>query len=114
MDPLDGGALEHDLVVHGDNTDVLPLLPDGAFTMIYLDPPFNTGRAQRRTGLRTTRSATGTRVGFGGHTYEQIRTQLRSYDDVFDDYWAFLTPRLEQAWRLLADDGTLYLHLDYR
>ena len=39
---------------------------------------------------------------------------LRAYDDRFDDYWGFLEPRLEEAWRLLADDGTLYLHLDYR
>ncbi len=102
------------VIWHGDNEAVLPLLSDGAFTLIYLDPPFNTGRAQRRSGLRTVRSATGTRIGFGGHTYDQVRTELRSYDDTFVDYWDFLTPRLEQAWRLLAQDGTLYLHLDYR
>ncbi|MGQ0846300.1 MAG: DNA-methyltransferase [Sporichthyaceae bacterium] len=101
-------------VVHGDNAAVLPLLPDESFAMIYLDPPFNTGRVQRRDGMRTVRSATGTRVGFAGRTYTQVRTELRSYDDVFADYWDFLTPRLEQAHRLLAPDGTLYLHLDYR
>ncbi|HEX3829842.1 MAG TPA: DNA methyltransferase [Sporichthyaceae bacterium] len=105
---------DRDLVIHGDNLEVLPTLPDGAFTVVYLDPPFNTGRAQRRVGLRTVRSAAGTRIGFGGHTYEQTRDRLRSYDDSFDDYWAFLTPRLEQVWRVLAEDGTLYLHLDYR
>ncbi|MGQ0467614.1 MAG: DNA-methyltransferase [Sporichthyaceae bacterium] len=102
------------VVLHADNAVALPLLPDGAFTVIYLDPPFNTGRVQRRSGLRTTASATGKRVGFAGRTYEQVRTELRSYDDVFADYWDFLTPRLEQAHRLLAPDGTLYLHLDYR
>ncbi|HEX3612093.1 MAG TPA: site-specific DNA-methyltransferase [Sporichthyaceae bacterium] len=105
---------DRDLVVHADNLRVLEALPDGCVTVVYLDPPFNTGRAQKRVGLRTVRSATGTRVGFGGHTYEQTRATLRSYDDVFDDYWAFLTPRLEQVQRVLADDGTLYLHLDYR
>jgi site-specific DNA-methyltransferase (adenine-specific) len=111
---VDWGDATRDLVVHGDNLDVLPLIPDGAFSTIYLDPPFNTGRAQRRAGLKTVRSATGTRVGFGGHTYAQVRTQLMAYDDMFGDYWAFLEPRLEHAWRLLAADGTLYLHLDYR
>jgi site-specific DNA-methyltransferase (adenine-specific) len=56
----------------------------------------------------------GDRVGFKGRSYRTIRGTLASYDDAFDDYWSFLEPRLAQAWRLLADDGTLYLHLDYR
>ena len=53
-------------------------------------------------------------VGFKGQRYERIRGDLMAYDDEFDDYWSFLEPRLAEAWRLLADDGTLYLHLDYR
>ncbi len=32
----------------------------------------------------------------------------------FDDYLAFLAPRLEHAHRLLAREGTLYFHIDYR
>ena len=103
-----------DLVLQADNALVLPLLPTGAFTMIYIDPPFNTGRVQKRETLRTFRSGTGTRVGFKGMTYETVRGTITQYDDVFADYWAFLEPRLEDAWRLLARDGTLYLHLDYR
>jgi site-specific DNA-methyltransferase (adenine-specific) len=109
---LDAGT--PDLVFAADNTDVLAQLPDGAFRLIYLDPPFNTGRAQVRRPMRTIRSDAGNRVGFHGLTYENVRGKISSYDDVFDDYWAYLEPRLEQAWRLLADDGTLYLHLDYR
>jgi site-specific DNA-methyltransferase (adenine-specific) len=106
-----GGA---SLVIEADNAAVLPLLPDAAFTLIYADPPFNTGRTQRRETLRTARSTEGGRVGFQGRTYSSVRERVLSYDDAFSDYWAFLEPRLEQAWRLLADDGTLYLHLDYR
>ncbi|EMY33091.1 modification methylase HpaI [Arthrobacter crystallopoietes BAB-32] len=104
------------LVVHADNAAFLPTLPDGAFTMIYVDPPFNTGRVQRRQQTSMVRSADGEgdRVGFKGRSYQTIKGMLASYDDVFDDYWSFLEPRLEEAWRLLADDGTLYLHLDYR
>lgn len=102
------------IVVHGDNVDVLPLLPDAAFRLIYIDPPFNTGRMQSRQAMRTVRSPTGTRVGFKGQTYETIKGTLFGYNDDFKDYWAFLELRLEEAWRLLTDDGTLYLHLDYR
>jgi site-specific DNA-methyltransferase (adenine-specific) len=102
------------LVVHGDNLEVLAGLPDGSFRLIYLDPPFNTGREQVHTATRTKRSAAGTRVGFHGHTYESVRGALSRYDDTFEDYWGFLEPRLEQAWRLLDVQGTLYLHLDYR
>ncbi|HEY1106407.1 MAG TPA: DNA methyltransferase [Agromyces sp.] len=120
---------EPDRIIHADNLAVLPTLPDGRFTLIYLDPPFNTGRVQARQALRHVRqvetddadrdaSATetgiGTITGFAGKRYERIRGDLLRYDDRFDDYWAFLEPRLVEAWRLLADDGTLYLHLDYR
>jgi len=103
-----------DLVIHGDNATVLPHVPAGAFRLIYLDPPFNTGRVQQRQSMKTMRSEHGSRIGFKGQRYETIRQTLFGYDDTFEDYWAFLEPRLEEAWRLLADDGTLYLHLDYR
>jgi len=104
----------NNLVIRGENSIVLPELPDEMFAMIYIDPPFNTGRSQRRESMKTVRSASGRRVGFKGQTYENIRTGVLSYDDDFTDYWAFLEPRLEQAWRLLDQRGTLYLHLDYR
>jgi len=102
------------LIVEGDNLAVLQQLPDAAFRLIYIDPPFNTGRTQRRQALTTKRSSEGTRTGFKGHTYESIKGLLYSYDDAFADYWEFLEPRLEEAWRLLDDRGTLYLHLDWR
>lgn len=102
------------LVVTGDNADVVPLLPGGSFRVVYLDPPFNTGKTQRRQTLKTVRSLDGGRVGFKGQTYETVKGVISAYSDTFEDYWAFLEPRLEQAFRLLTDDGTLYLHLDYR
>ena len=103
-------------VVHADNLDVVAALPDASFTLIYLDPPFNTGRSQGRRGTTSVRSAggPGSVTGFKGRSYERIKGDLLSYDDRFDDYWEFLEPRLIEAWRVLADDGTLYLHLDYR
>lgn len=114
MTMLDWRPNGPNLVVEADNLDALTRLPAGQFKMIYLDPPFNTGRPQRRQSLRTVRSPTGSRVGFKGQTYETIKGLLSSYDDSFSDYWGFLEPRLEEAYRLLSEDGTLYLHLDYR
>lgn len=102
------------LLISGDNLEVAGRLPDASFTLIYLDPPFNTGRAQARQSTRSVRSASGTVSGFKGQRYERVLGELLRYDDAFDDYWGFLEPRLAEAWRLLADDGTLYLHLDYR
>ena len=118
-------------VVHGDSLDVARTLPTASFALVYLDPPFNTGRAQERQVVTSRRfteqpvldieqpdedeaAEKEIRHGFHGHAYERVRGMLRTYDDRFDDYGAFLMPRLEEAWRLLADDGTLYLHLDYR
>lgn len=104
----------------GDNLDVIRGFADGSFTLVYLDPPFNTGRTQERA-LETARAPGAEkaadaviRKGFHGREYERLRGDLRAYGDRFDDYWGFLEPRLLEAWRLLADDGTLYLHLDYR
>ncbi|WP_411266142.1 DNA-methyltransferase [Arthrobacter sp. NamB2] len=104
------------LVVQAENAEYLASLPDAAFTMIYVDPPFNTGRAQRRQQTTMVRAVEGSgdRIGFKGQSYSTVKGILASYDDAFDDYWDFLAPRLAEAWRLLADDGTLYLHLDYR
>jgi site-specific DNA-methyltransferase (adenine-specific) len=82
--------------------------------LIYIDPPFNTGKAQQRTQIKTVRSATGDRTGFQGQRYETLPIASRSFSDAFDDYLSFLEPRLRQAHRLLAPHGSFYLHIDYR
>jgi len=98
----------------GDNLTHLGSIPSESVQLIYIDPPFNTGRKQTRGASETKRVETGGRVGFKGQNYEIIRETVLSYDDEFADYWSFLEPRLEEAWRILNDTGTLYLHLDYR
>jgi len=118
----DPSALSSDapgFIVHGDNLAVMSTLPDASVRLIYLDPPFNTGRVQRLQSITTTRSLAdgakpGDRGGFKGRRYDTVKGALTWYDDRFDDYWAFLEPRLAEAWRLLDERGTLYLHLDYR
>jgi site-specific DNA-methyltransferase (adenine-specific) len=92
----------------------LQSIPTESIDLIYIDPPFNTGRSQQRSKETTRRNDEGDRVGFKGKRYDTVKSQVLSYDDQFVDYWAFLEPRLQEAHRLLKPTGTLYLHLDYR
>jgi site-specific DNA-methyltransferase (adenine-specific) len=103
-----------DLVLLGDNIELLPELDDGIFQVAYLDPPFNTGRVQRRKTLATVTAADGDRTGFQGRRYATSLLAESSYADEFDDYLGFLEPRLLEVRRLLSESGTLYLHIDYR
>ena len=107
-------TLDDDLVIAGDNLPVLDQLPENTFDLIYVDPPFNTGRAQTRSSLAVTADPQARRVGFGGRTYRSELLQRLSYDDQFGDYLAFLEPRLRRVRELLAPHGTLYFHIDYR
>jgi site-specific DNA-methyltransferase (adenine-specific) len=101
-------------IYFGDNLAVLKSIPDSSVQLIYIDPPFNTGREQQRSKVTTKRSDSGNRIGFKGQRYETVKSTILSYDDQFANYWDFLEPRLEEAFRILDQTGTLYLHLDYR
>jgi site-specific DNA-methyltransferase (adenine-specific) len=101
-------------VIQGDNLSALKSMPEQSVQLIYVDPPFNTGRTQTRGTSSTTRTETGNRMGFKGQRYEIVKETILSYDDEFADYCGFLEPRLEEAWRILKETGTLYVHLDYR
>jgi site-specific DNA-methyltransferase (adenine-specific) len=103
-----------DNILLGDNLELLPQLPDASYRLIYIDPPFNTGKLQSRQTLETVADADGKRTGFAGRSYKTKLLAESSYKDSFDDYLAFLAPRLEEAHRLLDEQGTLYFHIDYR
>ncbi len=104
-------------IVQGDNLEVLRGMEAGSVELIYVDPPFNTGRRQARTQMKTVRDEAGDRVGFGGRRY---RTELveggtgAGYGDRFDDFLGFLRPRMEEAYRVLSETGSLFFHIDYR
>jgi site-specific DNA-methyltransferase (adenine-specific) len=98
----------------GDNLTVLKLIPASSVQLVYIDPPFNTGREQQRSKVTTKRNNEGDRIGFKGERYETVKSTVLSYDDQFANYWEFLEPRIEEAFRVLGHSGTLYLHLDYR
>ncbi|HEX4114484.1 MAG TPA: site-specific DNA-methyltransferase [Solirubrobacteraceae bacterium] len=101
-------------ILLGDCLELLPRFADGSFQLIYIDPPFNTGREQTRKTLQTVSDEDGDRVGFEGRRFATRLLAESSYRDSFEDYLAFLAPRLEQAHRLLAREGTLYFHIDCR
>jgi DNA modification methylase len=114
---MNTNLLEDDVVGKiylADNFDVLRTLPSESVDLIYIDPPFNTGEVQERIQLKTVRSESCDRVGFQGHRYYSIVVGKKSFADLFDDYMAFLEPRLVEAHRNLAPHGCLYVHLDYR
>jgi len=98
----------------GDNLEVTSRFESGSFHLIYIDPPFNTGKTQKRDSLRTVLSPEGDREGFKGQRYRTLKLGSREYKDCFDDYMAFLEPRLVEARRLLAPDASLFVHLDCR
>jgi site-specific DNA-methyltransferase (adenine-specific) len=102
-------------IILGDNARVLPTLPDAFARLIYIDPPFNTGSIQKRDRMRVTASeGPGTRGGFGGRRYDVTRIASHGYADAFDDFEAFLMPRIEASLRCLTPDGSLFVHLDAR
>ena len=107
-------VLDDDLLVAGDNALAIAGLPEASFDLVYIDPPFNTGRAQARRTLSVTAAPDGERGGFGGRRYRSRLLRSLSYDDAFADYLGFLEPRLARARELLAPHGTLYFHIDYR
>ncbi|MGH2880144.1 MAG: DNA-methyltransferase [Solirubrobacteraceae bacterium] len=108
------GCLSEDSIFLAENMEVLPTLADGSFQLIYIDPPFNTGKSQARRNLQAVSDPDGDRTGFQGRRYRTRLLERSSYRDTFEDYLAFLEPRMREAHRLLCASGTLYFHIDYR
>jgi site-specific DNA-methyltransferase (adenine-specific) len=101
-------------IIFGDNLPCLQSMADASVDLIYIDPPFNTGKVQRHTRFRTVQSEDGDRSGFAGRRYQTSKIASRAYADAYDDYLAFLEPRLLEAHRVLVQAGSLYFHIDYR
>jgi len=101
-------------IYHADNLAILQSLPSESVSLIYIDPPFNTGKTQARTQIKTEKSDTGDRTGFAGQRYSTVKVGSQEYADIFDDLPTFLEPRLIEARRILKPNGSLYFHIDYR
>ena len=102
-------------IVQAENLAFLRSEPDEKYNLIYIDPPFNTGKKQQRQRIKTIRDEEGTRVGFSGTAYrtESIESP-DGFNDSFEDFPEFMKPRLVEALRVLRTDGSLFVHLDYR
>lgn len=102
-------------IVQGENLTALASLPDAFASVIYVDPPFNTGKVQKRDRMKVTRAGdAGDRAGFGGRRYDVERVESSTYEDSYEDFEAFLMPRIEAAMRCLTKKGSLFVHLDWR
>lgn len=98
----------------GDNLPHLRAMASASVALVYIDPPFNTGKAQKRRRIRVSRAAAGDRIGFGGHSYRTEALSESGYADAFSDFCGFLRPRLKEAYRILQADGSLFFHIDWR
>ncbi|SEG34557.1 site-specific DNA-methyltransferase (adenine-specific) [Bryocella elongata] len=102
-------------ILKSENLTALRKLPSASVELIYIDPPFNSGVTQQRTRIRTIRDEAGDRTGFGGLRYRTEKlASAPTFLDQFDDYIAFLRPRLVEAIRILKPQGSLFLHIDPR
>jgi site-specific DNA-methyltransferase (adenine-specific) len=110
----DALAAASSTIVHGEALDVLRRLPDGCAGLVYVDPPFNTGERRAGVRTRTTADGNGSRAGFAGKRYREVRSRGDEFADRFDDYAGWLRPRLRETKRILAGHGSLYFHIDPR
>jgi len=108
VDPAGGGVLLAPAL------EVLGRLPEGSVDLIYVDPPFGTGQTRRLDSIRTG-AGERTRRGFGERTYRyEVSSSIAYRDDMpLEEYLGFLETHLREAHRVLRDDGSLYLHLDF-
>ncbi len=107
--PADGGSLAYpNRLILGDSLGVMATLLaefEGQVDLIYADPPFHSGKTYR---ART------------GRSEDSRRPSAWQTTSGFEDAWPglpeylnMLYPRLVLMHRLLAETGTLYLHLDW-
>jgi site-specific DNA-methyltransferase (adenine-specific) len=101
-------------IIFGDNLTELAKLPNASCTMIYIDPPFNTGKKMKRQRISVVASEDGDRIGFGGKTYKSTAIDSPTYEDSFDNFEQFLMPRIEASLHCLTKNGSLFVHLDFR
>ncbi|MDP6769315.1 MAG: site-specific DNA-methyltransferase [Anaerolineales bacterium] len=102
-------------IIFGDNLPILSEWETESIDLIYIDPPFNTGKRQERKHIKTVRDESyGDRTGFKGQRYRTLETGTSGYDDMFDNFIDFISPRLLEAHRILAPTGSMFFHIDYR
>jgi len=102
-------------VLEADNLDVLRAVPDQVVDLAYADPPFATGGRRRLASIRTGEGKQ-VRRGFAGRSYRyRVVSDLAWSDDLpLGVHLEALALRLSEIHRVLAEHGSLYLHVDWR
>jgi site-specific DNA-methyltransferase (adenine-specific) len=95
-----------------DSLEILSTIPENSIDLIYIDPPFNTGKVQNRKNIKTVRGADGYE-GFGGNFYNRETISEIGYDDNIQDYFEFLYSRIKHCYRILKSTGSIFLHLNW-
>ena len=118
MEFKEDNQITNHYLYYGDNLEILQeYVSDESINLIYIDPPFNTGKLQQRTQIQVEADTQGDRVGFQGKTYRTHKGETIHYVDKFeslDEYLQFLRPRFKKAHRVLHPHGSFFLHIDYR
>ncbi|MBM7686682.1 site-specific DNA-methyltransferase [Defluviitalea raffinosedens] len=104
------------LYIEGDNLEVLKLLQKsyyGKIKMIYIDPPYNTGkdfvyRDDFHDSLENYKRITGQVDGNG----KAISTNTETSGRYHTDWLNMMYPRLRLARNLLKDDGVIFISID--
>ena len=79
------------IVYLGDNLSKLSVIPDESINLVYMDPPFNTGKSQKH----------------GKYTYSDDFGKT-------EEYIEFLRKRMVEIYRVLDPTGSIFVHLDQR
>ena len=106
--------IRNNTLCKGNNMELLSKLEDNSIDLIYIDPPFNTGKLIKRDNYKSKIDKEGSTIGFSGNSYDLTKVSSNSYNDKFDNFLDFLKPRLIESFRILKPNGSLYLHIDYR
>src|SRR3989338_8135760 len=101
-------------IIFGDNLEVLQSMPSRSIRLIYIDPPFNTGKVQTRKQLKTDRDEKGDRVGFKGYTYRTTFLGEKRYLDKFNNFLAFFERECGDASAGLTAAGSFFFHIAHR
>ncbi len=102
-------------IVFCDNLPYLRVMPSETIDLIYIDPPFNTGKRQRRKHIEVEQDPeNGDRTGFNNKRYRTLVVSETGFKDDFNEYQDFLRSRLKHAYRVLKRSGSLFFHIDYR
>ena len=115
-DGTPSGWDSQNLYIEGDNLDVLKLLQEaylGKIKMIYIDPPFNTGkdfiysdRYEESIDDYLIRSGQFDEYG------NQIEQNLKSEGRFHTNWLNMMYSRLKLAKNVLTDDGVIFIHID--